>query len=322
MSTTAARWPRPCPHASPAERTLRVYSEKRGNPRFFYDRDDMGLVWSVLASLLFSFMGVFVKLGSQWFSASELVFWRSFLGLLVLTALLRISRASIRTPLWRWHMARGISGSIALLCFFFAIAQLPLSSAISLNYTSPLFLALYVSVQQGRRPSALLLAALLAGFGGVWLMLQPTFSAYSMVPVVLGLLSGALAGFAYLAVRELGEQGEPPLRIVWYFTLTALVMSVLWTLPSGWHFPLQAAAWWVIAGLTLSATFAQIALTRAYRCGPTLAVSCLAYTTVLFSGVAQWLLWPQTPSHAVWLGQGLIIISGVMAVWSRSKRMV
>lgn len=282
----------------------------------------MGLVWSVLASLLFSCMGVFVKLGSQWFSAGELVFWRSLLGLVLLSGLLRGSGGSIRTPLWRWHIARGISGSVALLCFFFAIAHLPLGSAISLNYTSPLFLALYVGVHERRRPPALLLAALLTGFAGVWLMLQPTFSGYSMLPVCIGLVSGALAGFAYLAVRELGERGEPPLRIVWYFTLTALLISLLWTLPSGWHFPAQPAAWWVIAGLALSATAAQIALTRAYRCGPTLGVSCLAYSTVLFSGVAEWLLWPQASSSTLWLGQGLIIGSGLLAVWSRSRRMV
>lgn len=282
----------------------------------------MGLVWSVLASLLFSFMGVFVKLGSQWFSAGELVFWRSFLGLLVLSSLLHVSGGSIRTPHWRWHIARGVSGSIALLCFFFAIAHLPLGSAISLNYTSPLFLALYVGIHQRRRPPALLLIALLAGFCGVWLMLQPTFSGYSMLPVWAGLVSGGLAGFAYLAVRELGEQGEPPLRIVWYFTLTALMISVLWTLPKGWNFPSQPAAWWVIAGLTLSATAAQIALTRAYRSGPTLGVSCLAYSTVLFSSVAEWLLWPHALSSGAWLGQGLIIGSGLLAVWSRSRRMV
>lgn len=279
----------------------------------------MGLVWSVLASLLFSFMGVFVKLGSQWFSAGELVFWRSLLGLLVLSSLLRAGGGSIRTPIWRWHMARGVSGSVALLCFFFAIAHLPLGSAISLNYTSPLFLALYVGLYKRQAPSRLLLLALLAGFGGVWLMLQPTFSGYSMLPVVMGLCSGALAGFAYLAVRELGEQGEPPLRIVWYFTVTSLLVSALWTLTSGWHFPAEARAWWVIAGLAVSATAAQIALTRAYRCGPTLAVSCLAYSTVLFSGLAEWLLWPHALSGDVWLGQGLIIGSGLLAVWSRKR---
>lgn len=282
----------------------------------------MGLVWSVIASLLFSVMAVFVKLGAHWFSAAELVFYRSFFGLIGLTLIMISLGRSMRTPVWRWHLARGVSGAVALLCFFYAISHLPLGSAISLNYTSPLFLALYLGIHKKNRPSRLLLIALCLGFLGVWLMLKPIFSGYSLLAVTLGLISGALAGFAYLAVRELGEQGEPPERIVWYFTLTSLFLSAVWTAPSGWHFPREAIAWWVIGGLALSANAAQMALTQAYRRGPTLAVSCLAYSTVLFSALAELLFWPQSTQPSVWIGEALIVLSGVLAVWSSRRQML
>lgn len=280
----------------------------------------MGFVWALTASVLFSVMGVFVKLASQDFSVAELVFYRSLLGLLFLSAVLRLSRQGLRTPFWRWHVARGVAGAFALLCFFYAIAHLPLGSAIALNYTSPLFLAVYLGVHTGQRPGRWLLLALGLGFAGVWLMLRPVFAGQAPLAIGLGLLSGALAGFAYLAVRELGEQGESPERTVWYFTALALLVSLAAVLPGGWSWPRSAGAWWSVLGMGVAATLAQLALTRAYRHGPALPISCLAYSTVLFSALAEWLLWTHQFNLASLPGQMLVIASGLLAIIGRAPR--
>lgn len=276
----------------------------------------MGVIWIVLASLLFSVMGVFVKWGSHWFSSGELVFYRSLFGLVGMSLIIGLRGGSILTPVWRWHLSRGLSGAVALLCFFYAISQLSLATAISLNYTSPLFLALYLGLQQKRWPSPVLLLALLVGFGGVFLMLKPSFSGVSEHAILLGLVSGALAGFAYLAVQTLGRLGEPPERIVWYFTVTSLLVSLIWVLPKGWSSPREILPWLCLVGLGASATAAQFALTKAYQHGPTLVVGCLAYSTVLFSGIAEHLFWSAVHPVGLIVGQFLIVLSGVLAVWS------
>lgn len=279
----------------------------------------MGVIWILCASLLFSVMGVFVKLGSEWFSTGELVFYRSLVGFVGMSLVIFMRRGQVTTPWWRWHLSRGIAGAIALLCFFYAIANLSLGAAMSLNYTSPLFLALYLGLQQKRWPTPVLLAALTLGFIGVLTILKPGFSGFTPVAVLAGLSSGALAGFAYLAVRTLGNLGEPPERIVWYFTVTSLIVSLLWLLPQGWNFPAALQPWLVIAGLGASATAAQYALTKAYQRGPTLVVGCFAYSTVLFSGVAEYLFWG-SPSHpGLVLGQVLVVISGLLAVWAGAR---
>lgn len=280
----------------------------------------MGFAWALAASVLFSVMGVFVKLSSQWFSVAELVFYRSLFGLLFLSVLLRLSGQGVRTRFWRWHLARGLAGAFALLCFFYAIAHLPLGSAIALNYTSPLFLALYLLLHKGQKPTAWLMLALLIGFSGVWVMLQPVFAGYSGLAVFSGLISGALAGFAYLAVRELGEQGESPERTVWYFTVLALLVSVLVVLPGGWAVPRTAGPWLLVGGMSLAATIAQLALTRAYRHGPALSVSCLAYSTVLFSTLAEYVLWQHQFSTTALGGQLLVLVSGVLAIAMHKRR--
>ena len=90
----------------------------------------------------FACMGVMVKFGAAHFSSSELVFYRSFFGLLIVYAMLRRSHVALATRHWRSHLWRGLSGTIAMLLFFYCISVLPLATAVTLNYTSSLFLSL------------------------------------------------------------------------------------------------------------------------------------------------------------------------------------
>src|SRR5450759_5883931 len=79
----------------------------------------MGSLWMLVAGLLFGCMGVFVKLGAAYFSHIELVFYRSFFGLLLIYLIMRQQRVSVATQYWRNHLWRGISGSVALALFFY-----------------------------------------------------------------------------------------------------------------------------------------------------------------------------------------------------------
>ena len=120
--------------------------------------------WMVVAGFLFALMGVFVKLGAKHFSSAELVFYRSLIGLVVIYAIVRQQGLSLSTPHRRMHIWRGLSGFFALMMFFYAIGALPLASAITLNYTSPLFLALLLTVVLKQKPQWWLIGALIVGF--------------------------------------------------------------------------------------------------------------------------------------------------------------
>ena len=98
----------------------------------------------LVAGFLFGCMSVFVKLGAQYFSDTELVFYRSFVGLLLIYAIIRQQRGSVATAHLGGHLWRSISGTIAMLLFFYCITVLPLATAVTLNYTSPLFLILKI----------------------------------------------------------------------------------------------------------------------------------------------------------------------------------
>ena len=84
----------------------------------------MQSLWMIVASLLFACMGVCVKLGSAHFSTGELVFYRGFVGMLLMALLARWQGIPYRTPHWRRQLSRGLSGTGSLMCYFFALGAL------------------------------------------------------------------------------------------------------------------------------------------------------------------------------------------------------
>lgn len=265
------------------------------------------------AASLFACMGALVKLGAPHFSSGELVFYRSFFGLLVVYALLHRSRIRLSTFHWRTHLWRGLSGTVAMLLFFHCITVLPLATAITLNYTSSLFLSLLTVLVLKEKFHLPMSAALATGFAGVVLLLQPTLEQEQFADGLLGVASGLLAGIALMNVRHLGMLGEPGMRVVFYFNLIATLASAVWILGDELH-SVSLADLPLLIAIGASATFAQLFMTRAYRTGHTLVVGSLAYTTIVFSALLGLLFWHEHLSIEAWLGMGLIIASGVLSL--------
>ena len=272
-----------------------------------------GSLWMLVAGLLFGCMGVFVKLGAAHFSYGELVFYRSFIGLLLVYLIMRSQRVGIATRYWRNHLWRGISGSVALGLYFYCITVLPLATAVTLNYTAPLFLTLLTMLVFKEKFHLPLSIAIALGFGGVVLLLQPTLQHDQLLPGVLGLISGFLAGVAYLNVKQLGIIGEPDTRTVFYFSLTATIGSGVWMLFDTVH-TITPQGFALLLGLGSTATLAQLSMTRAYRVGNTLVVGSLAYSTIVFASLFGMLLWNEVLPLSSWLGMAFIIAGGVLSL--------
>ncbi|MBU1426957.1 MAG: DMT family transporter [Gammaproteobacteria bacterium] len=267
----------------------------------------------LVAGLLFSCMGVLVKYGAAHFSISELVFYRSLFGLFILYAMLRRRKISLSTRHWQNHLWRGLSGTAAMMLFFYCISVLPLATAITLNYTSSLFISALTVLVLKEKFHLPLSSALAVGFAGVVLLLHPTLEHDQLIPGLLGLSSGLLAAVALLNVRHLGVLGEPGTRVVFYFNLISALASGVWMLAGGLH-RIALSDLPLLAAIGASATFAQLAMTRAYRTGQTLVVGSLAYSTIVFSALFGLLFWHELLSLSAWLGIALIIASGMLSL--------
>ena len=273
----------------------------------------MGALWMIVAGFLFGWMGVFVKLGAEHFSHIELVFYRSFFGLLMIYAVIHHQGLSLSTHHLKQHLWRGVSGTAALMLFFYCITVLPLATAVTLNYTAPLYLSILTILAFKDRFRPALSAAILLGFFGVILLLHPTLTQDQLIPGLIGLISGLLAGIAYLNVKQLGLNGEPEWRVVFYFSLTASIGSGI-SMFLGTVHPITVPGLFILLGLSSTATLAQLAMTRAYRTGKTLVAGSLSYSTIIFASVFGMILWDEALPLIGWLGIGLIITGGVLSL--------
>lgn len=273
--------------------------------------------WMLVAAALFALMGVLVKHASVQFSSAELVFYRSAFGLLAIWGVIAVTHRRLLAPLatchLRTHFWRGLAGFAALVLFFYAIARLPLATAVTLNYTAPLFLAALSAWWLHERHGRGLVAAVLLGFVGIMLLLRPQLQDEAWLPALAGLVSGMLAAVAYVNVKQLGRLGEPEWRVVFYFTLLATVGGGAWMAVAGFHRP-QPGDWPWLIGIGVTATLAQLALTRAYHRGRTLTVGALAYTTVGFSAVYDVLLFGERLPLPAWAGMAVVALAGILAV--------
>lgn len=265
----------------------------------------------LVAGLLFSAMGVLVKLGAREFSATELVFYRSLFGFAVIFPAV-LNQRGFLTPYWRWHLSRSLLGTTGIFLHFFAISVLPLATAVTLNYTAPLFLTVLTLLVFRTRPGLLLLIAIVLGFIGVIFLLQPAMGRELLLPSLLGLVGGLCGGLAFFSTRELGQRGEPPWRVVFYFTAVSTLVSGGWMISHGFRWPaLQSIP--VLVGIGATATLAQLAMTRAYKEGHVLIVGSLSYSTVAFTSLLGIAMWGEWLDPWEWVGLGLIVASGVMA---------
>ncbi len=279
----------------------------------------MQSLWILVSGFFFALMGVFVKLGAEQFAIAELVFYRSLTTLVVACLMLRFSGLSWRSGKPWMHFKRGITGFVSLLLFFQAIALLPLSTAMTLNYTSPIFLTLLTVLFLRERPRPLLLAALALGFGGTVLLLRPTLRPEETLGAALGLASGFAAALAYYNVRQLVRAREPETRVVLYFGLYATLGAGLWMLSTDRH-AITVSNLWIVLGMGLTGTFGQLAVTRAYGKGRAIVTAALSYGTVVFSTILGMAIWQDLPAFTSWLAMGLIMLGGVLAVTAVPSR--
>ena len=270
----------------------------------------------VVSGLFFTAHGVFVKLAAGRFGLGELMLYRSLFIVFAIVLFARLAGWTLRTPHWRGHLVRSIAGVVSMLLFFACLAHAPLATAVTLNYTSPLFLALITGLLLRERLSLPAVVAIATGFAGVLALLQPWADGSPLGPGLLGLAGGAVAAVAYLGVRQLGAAGEPEWRTVFYFALLGLASGAA-ALPFTGATAVRMSDLPLLVAIGACALAAQLAMTFAYSRGAALVVATLSYCGVLFAGLYDLLATGEAPTAAGWLGMSLIVGAGVMSVLAR-----
>ena len=282
--------------------------------------------WMILASLFFATMSVCIKYASTHFGTFELVFYRGLIGIAFMACLCRIQGVRLATPIPMMHVWRSVVGVASLSAWFYAIAHLPLATAMTLNYMSGVWVAAFLvggtlvmgRLQDAGRQGPVVLTVI-GGFAGVIMILRPTIEQNQLFAGVIGLLSGIGAALAYMQVAALGRMGEPESRTVFYFsvgtTVTGLVCSLLFTGFSPWTWP---QVLWLLPIGVLAAS-GQLCMTLAYSKGATLVVANLQYSGIIFSALFGLFLFGDQIPLIGWAGMALVIVSGIAATALRNR---
>lgn len=269
------------------------------------------------AAFVFAVMGAVIKHLSDWYSPFEIVFYRGLVAVLLMGGWILATGRSVRTPRFGMHATRSLVGTIAMTCWFSTFATLPLATAVTLNYTSPLFIALAVAgIGWWRGGSApmrgWLYLAIVASFIGVLMILRPAVERDHAGVLLVGLLSGALGAFAYMQVRRLSRQGEPDWLVVFWFSVTNTLFGLVGASMLGWH-GVEARHVVLLVLVGVLASMGQLMMTRAFGRGHTLLVANLQYVGVIFATVIGWFAFADRFEWIELAGIALIVASGIAA---------
>lgn len=257
------------------------------------------------STLFFAIMVVTIRLASAELHAFEVAFFRSFFGMLAALPLLRLHGFGLlRTTQLPRYIIRCVLGTAAMFCGFWAIANLPLAHAVSLSYSSPIFVTIAAALWLGEQVRARRWSAVAAGFVGVLVIVRPGtegFSWGSLVAVTAAVISAVVA----IQIKQL-TRTEPADRVVLWTTILWVPMSLPAAL-AVWEWPTGMTWLWVVAAGVLG-TGGHMLWTRALKLGDVSALSPISFLQLPIVALLGWLLFSEALD--AWTIAGAAIILG------------
>ena len=276
-----------------------------------------GSLFVVLGEVFFVSMGMLVKILGPDMPSHQIVFYRNILAAIIIFPMLMRGSGwrEFKTTRINMHLLRSTSGVLAMFCFFYALANIELADAMLLKLTGPLFIPIIAIFWIKEHVSVQTVGAILVGFAGVVVFLNPTGEI--QLAALVGLIGGALAAFAKVTIRKMSDT-ESTTRIIFYFALFGALISAIPALATELHIP-TGQQWAYLILLGAVGTCGQFCLTQAYRLAPASQVGPFTYSSLLWASLAGWLVWREVPSLQTLLGGALIISAGLILIYCRGS---
>lgn len=268
-----------------------------------------------LSTLFFALANICVKQVAH-LPAMEIVFFRCLLGVAFCFYGLKMAGADWRGSNRTFLLLRGIFGTTALYFFFVTVQHIPLASAMTIQYLSPIFTAIIGIFLLREKVSLPQWLFYLIAFAGV-LFIEQFDARVSPLYLALGVISAFGSGMAYNLVRSLKEK-EHPLTVVFHFQLTGLVAGFLftifnWQTPFGWD-------WFYLVLIGIFSQLGQIFLTDALQKEKAASVAIIVYTGLIYGLSVGWLFFDEAQGPGSLFGMFLVVVGVVLSiVYSRRR---
>lgn len=266
-----------------------------------------GVRFMLYATLTFAMMKVCVK-AIPHIPAIEIIFFRAIISLVISAFLLNRQKVNLWGNNKPILIARGLAGSVSLILYFYLLHQIPLATAATLQYLSPIFtivLGIFI-VKEKVNPWQWLFFAI--SFIGV-MIVQGFDARISIEHLVIGITSSLFTGLAYNFVRKLNTS-EHPLVIIMYFPLVLLPVGGIWSY-FVWVTP-QGTDWLILLGVGVLTQIAQFLMTKSYQSEEMSKVSILNYTGLVYALFFGYFLFDESFNLFTYLGMVLVLV-GVIA---------
>lgn len=258
------------------------------------------------STLCFGAMAITIRLASQSLHTFEIAFFRNLFGLLaVLPLLMRVDPVSLRTTQLSRYFVRCAIGIFSMLCGFWAIGHLPLAQAISLSYSSPVFVTILAAFMLSEKVHARRWSAVAIGFLGVLVIVRPgstEFTAGTLIALAAAVLSGVVA----IQIKQLSRV-DPANTIVLYTYLFWVPISLVPAL-FVWEWP-QGIAWLWVIGAGLFGTGGQVLWTHALQLGEVSALTPISFIQLPLVAAVGWFWFDERVDTWTWVGAGIILAS-------------
>ncbi|ROP79995.1 EamA-like transporter family protein [Stenotrophomonas rhizophila] len=256
------------------------------------------------STLAFGLMAIAIRYATRYVPTQEVAFFRNAFGLLaLLPMLIRPGSAPLRTQQLPRYFLRSAIGLASMLCAFWAIGHLPISQAISLSYSTPLFVTIAAVLWLGETVRMRRWAAVIIGFIGVLIIVRPgstSFTPGTLVAVGAAVLSSLVA----IQIKQLTRVDSADTVVfytyVFWVPLSLVPALFVWVWPTG-------VAWvWLIATGVLG-TLGQLLWTRALRLGEVSALTPISFMQLPLVSVLGWLLFNEALDRWTVIGAGIIL---------------
>jgi len=282
------------------------------------DRPIFGIALINLAVVIFTSMDAVIKGVSETFPTGELVFFRNLFAFApILGFMIWRGGVTLRTRHLGGHLLRGLFGVSAMYCYFLSYNLLPLSDAIALGLSGPIFLTILSIPFLGEKVGVRRWSACIVGFIGVLIMTRPgagVWQAEALVP----LLAAVFYALAMISIRRLTAT-EGSGSIVFYFTLFA-TLAGLATAPLGlldpelaWVWP-ASSEWLIVLAIGLMGGCGQILITIAFRCAPVSVVAPFDYMALVYGFILGFAFFAEIPDAYLIGGGATVVASGIYIV--------
>lgn len=243
-------------------------------------------------------------------------------------ALALLGLSGLRPRRWGLMILRGVCIALATLCFFSALQVMPLAETIAIFFVEPLLLTLLSAVVLRERIGIWRIGAVLAGFSGALLIIQPNFAAVGWT-AALPLLAAAFFA-TYLLLTKILVAGEPPLALhLWAGLVGSLVLSlamgvgVFWSEAGvSWLAPVapNAAQWGLLALLGVIATAGHFLVVLAFQRAPASLLAPFQYWEIVMAVALGYLVFQELPRPETWAGVAIVVGSGLVVIWRERVR--